>query len=81
MTDKPMPPPVAAWEPIERLTRVGDFLLDKARECPEYMEGDKIIVLVVSAEDNGGIAARGYETHDDTIRSMVRFLSAVIRDG
>jgi hypothetical protein len=72
-------PHVESYEPVERLTRVGDFLLDCLADCPDYRLSDKLVILVV-ADNEGGIAARGYETHDDTIRDMARFLTTVIRD-
>lgn len=65
-------------DPHDRLTRIGDRLADALRGDPEYVAGDRAVIMLTNdAAGDGGTALFGYDRDADAMADMVRHLKAV----
>ena len=64
-------------EPHDRLTRIGDAMLDALSAHPEYLTGDKALVLL-DHDHEGAVAGHGYEDDNEVITNLIRHLQAML---
>jgi Asp/Glu/hydantoin racemase len=65
-------------EPVDRLTRMSDALLDVFAQHPEYREGDKCIVFA-NDRKMGGSGIYGYEDQTEAMADLLLHIRAMFR--
>lgn len=71
-------------EPWDRLTRVADKMIDTMNLHPEHQDGDRCIIMLMSADDStGGVGLAGYgegSERDDTkaISDLIMHLNSIM---
>lgn len=65
-------------EPVDRMTHLGDQVMDFLKTTPLYHPGDKIIISVHGAENIGGMAILGYETDQELVEDMQEYLRRIL---
>lgn len=63
-------------EPHNRLTRLGNEVLDVLHSLPEYREGDRCVVFLSDGE-RGGTALDGYSEDAEAMVDVLMHLRAV----
>jgi hypothetical protein len=65
---------IRSEEPIDRLTNLGDRILEFLATSDQHLDGDKIIVMIHGADGTGGMALLGFEHDSDAILDIREFL-------
>jgi len=64
--------------PMDRLTRIGNRLIEDFLEDEELTDADKLIVMIDDA-DRGGIAMHGWEDDKEALAALFMHLRAIFR--
>ena len=64
-------------DPHSRTTRMAAWLCDQLGGHHEALDGDKVIVMIHGADEDGGVAFNGYEADSAAQDDMILFVRAV----